>query len=97
MIRVTVELISANGRERDRVLGVLEIVNDGTSKARDIGNYRGTLVAEYTRGRPGVVEGFRRQRQSVWTLVGAFLKQWGHTKQGTAGDMPGTAQQEDLL
>lgn len=97
MIRVTVELVSANGRHRDRKLAVLEIANDGTG-TQETGNYRGTLHAEYTpsSGRPGRVEGFRRKRQSVWSLVGAFLKQWGHTKQGQAGDMPGDKQQELL-
>lgn len=26
------------------------------------------------------VREFRREHQSVWSLVGAFLKLWGHTK-----------------
>lgn len=38
MIRITVELISANGEHRDRVLGVGQIVNVGGNMFR--GNYR---------------------------------------------------------
>jgi len=74
MIRVTVELISAVDPARSRTLGTLEIANDGTGDA--------TLHAEYTppTGRRCRVLGFRRQRQSVWSLVGAALKQMGHTK-----------------
>jgi hypothetical protein len=80
MIRVTVELVSAVDPKRNRVLGRLEIANDGTG-TKDLGSYRGTLHAEYTGpgGRAGRVEGHARSRKSVWTLVGAFLKQWGHT------------------
>ena len=45
-------------------------------------HYDGELHAEYTRsdGRYGKVRSFNRERQSVWSLVGAFLKLWGHTK-----------------
>lgn len=59
----------------------MTIANDGSGTV-ETGNYTGTLHAEYTppAGRPGAVRGFARQRQSVWTLVGAFLKQWGHTR-----------------
>lgn len=83
MIRVTVELIphGVEDHPRRRVLGKMEIANDG-SGTEEIGNYKGTLHAEYTSpaGRPGKLFGFRRQRQSVWTLIGAFLKKWGHAK-----------------
>ena len=30
-------------------------------------------------GRKGRVTKFNRRKQSVWSLVGAFLKLWGHT------------------
>jgi hypothetical protein len=81
MIRVTAELIPGGNEksERRRILGTIEISNDGTGD-KEIGNYNGILVAEYTTGRPGRVTGFRRQRQSVWTLVGSFLKRWNHVK-----------------
>lgn len=79
MIRVTVELISAVDSSRNRILGRMEIANDTTGDA-EIGNYEGTLQAEYCRGRKGQVLNFNRQSQSVWSLVGAFLKLWGHTK-----------------
>jgi hypothetical protein len=78
MIRVTIELISAVDPSRNRVLGTMEICNDGTGDER-FGNYNGKLMAEYG-GRNGRVENFNRTRQSVWSLVGAFLKLWGHTR-----------------
>lgn len=80
MIRVTIELISAVDPARNKVLGTLEISNDA-SGSEDVGNYNGTLHAEYTGpdGRKGRVMRFHRRRQSVWSLVGAFLKLWGHT------------------
>lgn len=82
MIRVTIELIphGDENSDRRRVLGTLEIANDGSGD-RETGNYEGTLHAEYTGpdGRRGYVTGFHRSRQSVWSLIGAFLKLWGHT------------------
>lgn len=81
MIRVTVELIPLGDESRRRTLATMEIANDGTG-GEGTGHYKGTLHAEYTEpsGRTGRVECFRRQDQSVWSLVGAFLKLWGHTK-----------------
>ncbi len=81
MIRVTVELVSAVHESRNRTLGTLEIANDGTGDG-EIGNYSATLHAEYTPadGRKCKVTGFRRQKQSVFSLIGAALKQMGHTK-----------------
>ena len=80
MIRITVELISAVDSKRNRVLGTMEIANDGTGTVES-GNYVGTLHAEYTRpdGRKGRLTNFNRRKQSVWSLVGGFLKLWGHT------------------
>jgi len=81
MIRVTIELISAIDPARNRTLGTMEITNDGTGDATT-GNYDVILHAEYTPliGRRCLIKGFRRQRQSVWSLVGAALKAMGHTK-----------------
>lgn len=81
MIRVTVELVSAVHPSRSRVLGTMDICNDASGNAV-VGNYHGVLHAEYTpkAGRKGEVKNFRRQSQSVWTLVGTFLKKWGHTR-----------------
>lgn len=81
MIRVTIELVPKGDETRKRVLGTMVVCNDGTGNEL-LGNYNGTLHAEYTGsgGRPGRVMNFRRTRQSVWSLVGAFLKLWGHTR-----------------
>lgn len=80
MIRVTVELVSAVAPSRSRILGQIEIANDATGSV-DVGNYTGTLHAEYTgtNGRKGAVKNFNRRKQSVFSLIGAFLKLWGHT------------------
>lgn len=81
MIVVTVELWPRGDAARKRTLGSMQICNDATG-TQELGNYDGTLHAEYTQGggRKGRVTRFRRQRQSVWSLVGAFLKLWGHTR-----------------
>lgn len=81
MIRVTVEMIPQGSEERKRTLATMEIANDGTGD-QFTGHYNGTLHAEYTvsSGRKGRVINFNRKGQSVWSLIGAFLKMWGHTK-----------------
>jgi hypothetical protein len=81
MLRITVELIPGGDEGRKRTIATMEIANDGTGTP-DLGNYTGTLHAEYTKAgrRVGRVCNFHRRQQSVWSLVGAFLKLWGHTK-----------------
>lgn len=81
MIRVTIQLLPKGDPSQARTLGSLDIVNDATG-SQELGNYDATLHAEYTppQGRKARVIHFRRQRQSVWTLVGAVLKRCGHTK-----------------
>lgn len=81
MIRVTVELIPHGMESKKRTIATMEIENDGTGNS-EVGNYFGVLQAEYTApsGRTGRVKEFHRHNQSVWSLIGAFLKLWGHTK-----------------
>jgi hypothetical protein len=81
MIRITVEMIPHGDETQKSLLGFMEIANDGTG-GEMLGNYTGVFHSEYTSssGRKGRVEGFHRQTQSVWSLVGAFLKLFGHTK-----------------
>ncbi len=81
MIKVTVELLPHGSEEGKRVLGIMYISNDASGD-ENIGNYNGKLIAEYTglTGRSGKVMQFHRKQQSVWSLIGAFLKLWGHTK-----------------
>lgn len=81
MIRVTVELVPHGIETAKRQIAVMEICNDGTG-TKEAGSYYASLHAEYTSpsGRCGYVWGFRRQSQSVWSLIGAFLKLFGHTK-----------------
>lgn len=79
MIRVTVELVSANGRARDRVLGRAEIVNLGTGDDTH-GNYRAVFYGKQPadrNGRPAPYPAWRacdlygwpRNRWHPWLLV----------------------------
>jgi len=99
MIRVTVQLISAIDPSRSRELGRIDIANDGTGGI-ETGNYTGTLFAEYCRsGRHAEIKNFRRNKQSVFTLIGAFLKKWGHTshKEGLAHPVPPVTMQDPMF
>ncbi len=78
MLRITIELIPNGDPSKAKVLGSMDIINDGTGSA-EFGNYRGELQAEYGT-RKGRLTGFNRQHCSAWSLVGGFLKLWGHTK-----------------
>lgn len=85
MLRVTVELVPRGIESKARKIATMTIANDGTGNL-STGNYKGVLHAEYTAptGRLGYVTGFHRKSQSVWSLIGAFLKLWGHTKHSPA-------------
>ena len=78
MIRITVELISANGAERDRVLGVAEIANEGTG-TREVANYRVSLSKwapkQGETWKRGEVRGFPRLRLGVWDLLYCALRE----------------------
>jgi hypothetical protein len=69
VIRVTVELISAIDPSRDRLLGVMEITNDGRG-SKTVGDYD-----VKTRGPAGRVAALgrvlrhRRQADPIWNLV----------------------------
>jgi len=81
MIRVTVELWPHGDDAKKRKLAHMDIFNDATG-TKSKGNYKCRFHAEYTRSGPrtGTVQQFNRQSQSVWSLVGAFLKLFGHTR-----------------
>lgn len=81
MIRVTIEKVPKGDESRKSTLGVLTIANDATG-TEHFGNYKATLHAEYTSDHPrtGRMERFHRKSQSAWSLVGGFLKLFGHTK-----------------
>lgn len=82
MLRVTIEKLPRGDETSSQIIGQLLIANDGAGTAV-VGDYVGTLYAEYTeeldQARHGRVTGFRRQSCSAWSLVGAFLKLFGHT------------------
>jgi hypothetical protein len=82
MIIVKIELKSARGGKRDRILGVMIISNDGTGTVK-LGNYRYTLShagihfgkkkEPYKRG---TIKGFRRS-SSPYRLIQRCLKDAG--------------------
>lgn len=80
MIRVTVDLISARGRQRDKRLGVMEICNDGSlsdgSGDSRRGNYIGRLFRKGGGGviRTGSVKSFPRRSYPVWRLILRMLR-----------------------
>lgn len=82
MILITAHLCPKGDKTKARLLGRIEIANDGTG-TEDLGNYTAELHAEYTPakgpGRTATLRGFNRKKQSVWSLVGGFLKCWRHT------------------
>lgn len=90
MIRVTVELLSAISPDRNQVLAMMDIANDGelslTNHRR--GNYRG--VTYKGRSRPmlarrhvmhnGRVDDWPRLDFHVWNLVARMLESMGYDK-----------------
>ena len=67
MIRVTVELVPFGNEERKKVIGIMNIANDGTGD-REIGNYEARL--EDDRGTEGTVFVKNHIRQEgVWRLI----------------------------
>lgn len=74
MIRVRVELISAISRDRDRLLGELILVNDGTGSETK-GNYDCTFPSKTVR-----VTDYPRKAVSIWNLLYRACKEAGYTK-----------------
>lgn len=77
MIRVTIELISAN-TGKTTVLGRMNITNDGTGTKKR-GNYNGMLWRHMGKGhsragRTGRVENFPRESYVVWRLIYRMLR-----------------------
>lgn len=81
MIRVTVELVPFGVEKAKRTIATMEIVNDGTGD-RELGNYVATIreTGRDPQVRHGRLRKFPRQVEPVWSLIGGFLKLWGHTK-----------------
>lgn len=83
MIVVRIELESARGAARNRLLGVMTIANDGTG-SKEYGNYKYALShAGKFIGRKGVfkkgrITGFKRS-SSPYRLVQRCLKDAGET------------------
>jgi hypothetical protein len=77
VIKVTVELVSARGAERNRLLGIATIANDGRGTAAR-GNYVVQLSKAGARAgeawRHGYVEGFDRKRRGGWDLLFLALR-----------------------
>jgi hypothetical protein len=80
MIRITVELVSANGPHRDRRLGQMYILNDGTGKLT-LRNYD---VVTYGKGggtgRRGKIVGHPSAKVSIWNLIRKACEVAGYNK-----------------
>lgn len=84
MLRISIQLISANGPEHDKLLGVMDIANDGSLGNNDKGNYIGRVYrksslpkAGWQDGgilRKGEVKDYPRNSYNVWRLVFRMLK-----------------------
>jgi hypothetical protein len=74
MIRVTVEIIPFGMEAEKRVIGMAEIVNDGTG-GREVGNYQAVVKNAMGENMHLVcVEGFPRLESDVWGLIYRVLK-----------------------
>ena len=73
MVRVTVEIVPFGRESAKRVLGTLNIVNDGTGSSI-LGNYFYTFFSSAGKqlGK-GEVFGFPRERSRVWELLYSVL------------------------
>lgn len=79
VIRVTVELISARGRHRDKVLGVAEIANVGGSATR--ADYRYTVFGKANKKmHEGRLENMPRKQMLAWDLLTLVLVECRATK-----------------
>jgi hypothetical protein len=93
MIRVTVELVSAIAPERNRVLGVALLTNDGeTSWATGgrLGDYRVTLskwAPKLTETwKQGTIAAFDRKKRGPWDLLFLALRATVGSRNPTEGD-----------
>lgn len=75
MIRVTIELHSAQDGSR-KVLGVMDITNDGISRDVNRGHYNGRVYKNGTLKplRVGIVKDYPRLSYNVWRLVLRMLR-----------------------
>lgn len=74
MIRVTVEIVPFGMEAEKRVIGMAEIVNDGTG-GREVGNYQAVVKNAMSENIHLVyVEGFPRLESDVWDLIYRVLK-----------------------
>jgi len=73
MIVVTVTLVSAVSRDRDRVLGEMTICNVGGTATR------GEYLAK-TKARTGRVSDYPRKEVSMWNLLRRSLEACGYNK-----------------
>lgn len=74
MIRVTIEMLPASGGPR-RLLGMMDISNDGTSVNARRGNYQGRIYRKGSSSvvRQGRVENHARLDKVIWILLQKML------------------------
>ena len=82
MIRITVELLSARDKSRNKVLAVMQIANDGTGN-HDKSSYDGRVLRAPNfvhTTREGRVEDYNRNANPVWVLIAKMLIKMGYDK-----------------
>jgi len=80
MIRVTVEILPFGDEARRRTIASMDIWNDGSGTIEN-GNYEGIIYTDdssvFRRAR---VVNYSRLTHPVWSLVGTFLRLFGHAE-----------------
>lgn len=79
MICVTIDLVSARGRSRNRRLGQVLIGNDGSGTAKR-GNYNAVFrgAKDQLLQRTGRIENWPRQSKPVFSLLRKILESAGY-------------------
>lgn len=72
MIEVTVNLLPQGIKDKKRLLGIMNIINNGTG-TQEIGNYDAYIIHE-GKGNMYEVRGFLRQKNDVWDLIQEVLE-----------------------
>ncbi len=69
MVRITIEIVPYGSLENKRILGSVDIINDGTG-TKTIGNYSVTAINGNGKVfRKCKIEGYRRKADSIWKLM----------------------------
>jgi hypothetical protein len=83
MMRISIDLVSAISKERDRSLGTMDIELIGVTPDQQVGKYRYTIYQWGEKKRvwkTGEVQGFNRKLRGGWDLLYRILHHAVHTR-----------------